>query len=527
MSYILKITSNKDDDVYDIPLSTGIIKKPDYVELYDNMHYEIQLFNDGIEIPYEKLFINKNGLDEQKKNTFEGYFGWVQISVKNQEGVFLSSGYIYIMPKDKKVLEQLHNMVFYITKRSQKIKFPNKIYELFGINSKGINKNFSTVSLLKVILDGYEENYKHFFANSRVKLTNVNVVDNIERLKSFSLDTVSFISTHPQYLAEEKSKTGISYNGKSYLPQKTLVSSSEYSFDNYENRIVLGFLKYIIDQLKTKSFERYQGFAYFCLNALEGKKEVPFNEHSELLKKYCIIYEKYKKLFGFSPETVINTLPQMTHIFKNVHHYRNIYKYMRLFFLGGTICPSPSEKVMWYLDTSSRIYEYYVFLKLGEKIEEAGYTRAEIKPSKRNESFPEYIYYEKGTEKKYLYFQPEIPYADFWDYNCGVSLQRFTPVSFYSDKDSAKEYTPDYVIKTVDKNGNETCEIADAKFSDFNTVRDYYMPPSVFKYLASVEAINGAKISGLTLYYCKGDEKELKEHPTIKKPSVKIVHLSE
>ena len=106
-------------------------------------------------------------------------------------------------------------------------------------------------------------------------------------------------------------------------------------------------------------------------------------------------------------------------------------------------------------------------------------------------------------------------------------MHRFSPSAF-SGKDSTSAYTPDYIIKTVDETGAVTYEIADAKFSDGETVYRRYMPECIFKYLASVkvdeEFAKNSTISGLTLYYCKGEEKD-NSHPTIKNPYVKIVPL--
>ena len=112
------------------------------------------------------------------------------------------------------------------------------------------------------------------------------------------------------------------------------------------------------------------------------------------------MHKRYKNIFGDIQDIDVDYLPSMTHIFKNVKHYQNIYRYMRLFFIGGIISPTEENIVRWYLDTSSRIYEYYVFLKLDEKIENAGYERKEIKTSSGSNLFPQYFYYEKGNKKK-------------------------------------------------------------------------------------------------------------------------------
>lgn len=518
ISYILKICD--DSEIYSFNVSTQPIRETKNISLLDNVPYTITLFEDEKEIPFRKLFINGEEVDSAKKrNTFEGYYGWVKISAETADSTF-STGYISVMPKNKDILNQIYKMIEYIVDRSKKIEFPDSVNDLFGISTSGKNTNFKTEDLLNHILKEYEQNFRHFFNNSRAKLSEVKSVDSIEKLRGFSRDTARFMVTHPQYLAEAKDGP-VSFKDKLFSPLKTLVSSNKKSFNIYENQVVLGFLKHVIEW-NANSEDTLSFKDYFHL-ANEGKK-LEFIDRAELQKKLRLIYDRYKNIFGNIDDVSVDVLPTMTHIFKNVNHYQNLYKYMRMFFVGGIISPSEENAVRWYLDTSSKIYEYFVFLKLDEEISK-NYERKEIRPSVGSDFLPEYICYEKGNEKKYLYFKPEIPFIHSQGFNHGINLQRFTTVSFYTDKESTKEYTPDYIIKTVDEAGNETYEIADAKFSDYNTVREYYMPPAVFKYLASVEAINDAKISGLTLYYCKGDKKEQVEPPTIKNPDVKIEYL--
>ena len=93
-----------------------------------------------------------------------------------------------------------------------------------------------------------------------------------------------------------------------------------------------------------------------------------FGDVTELTVKFRKMYEKYKKIFSNTADITVDSLPQMTHIFKNVPHYRDIYKHIRLFFAGGTINIPDDDKIRWNLVTSAQIYEYYVFLKLDEAL---------------------------------------------------------------------------------------------------------------------------------------------------------------
>lgn len=415
-------------------------------------------------------------------------------------------------------------MIRYIINRSKKIEFPGSVCDLFGINFDGNNRNFKAEDILNSILKVYAENYRHFYNNSRARLTEIKSVDSIEKLTTFSQDTARFIVTHPQYLSMAKDGP-VKFKSNTYIPRKTLVSSNRKSYDIYENRIVLGFLKYL-SNLSTQG-EKFKDAMYIkkMISDPNTETERPeFGDVTELTGKFHKMYEKYKKIFNNTADIAVDSLPQMTHIFKNVPHYRDIYKYILLFFAGGAINIPDDDKIRWNLVTSAQIYEYYVFLKLDEALEKDGYVRKEKNP-RNNAAFPKYFYYEKGDEKKWLFYQPEIVYIGK---PSDINLRRNTKISLggnaKNEESYTPSYTPDYIIKSIDGSGNETYEIADAKFSDFDTVKDYYLPVAAFKYILSVRGIDNAVIEGMQLYYCKGNPKD-DRHPTLEKPYAKIKYL--
>lgn len=504
---------------YRFPASIQPIKKSQKTKVFDNRHYTIKLFEDENEVADCQIYINGEAVDTDIQNTFEGYYGWIKISAKTAAAT-ISTGFIEVVTTDAAVSQQIHKMIQYIVYRLNRIEFPGNVNDLLGISTGGENKNFKTEDLLNRILKEYEENFRHFYNNSRATLSKASSVESIEKLKGFSQDTARFIVSNPQYLAEVK-QGPVKFNKRFFSPLKTLVSSNRKNLDIYENRVVLGFLKHIIDW--REGSESMLSFKDFFHLANEGK-ELVFVEYSELQEKFRLMYQRYKSIFGDIKDVNVDSLPPLTHIFKSVNHYRSIYRYMRLFFAGGIISPTDEDAVRWYLDTSSKIYEYYVFLQLDEAIVNSGYTRNPIKKPSGNNLFPEYFYYEKGKEKKYLYFQPEIIFDGYGD-DKGIHLRRNTEVTL-SGGNSKSPYTPDYIIKDVDANNNEFYEIADAKFSDFSTVQDVYRPKAAFKYLVSVYALNGAKISGLKLYYCKGNDKN-RVPETLQNPYIRITPLKE
>lgn len=525
MSYKLKLT-DKDNSI-EIPLNTTNNSE---IKLYDNLYYTIKLYKDENEIFDPELTVNGKKLDKNKNSpTFEGYFGYIRIGVALPDSGQLTSEYINVITHDEKTYEFVKEMIEYIY--SHWNDFPNKnILEKLGYNIHNSLKNYTPESLLKSIADCYEDNLKLFFANSRTKIIDKQTVDRLERLKHFSSDTLKYIFTHPAQLIEQK--TGISIDGKSYVPQKTLISANSTSLDVHENQVVLSFLKYIIDYLdnpKKWVFEEGEYILGACLHSAITKEEyepLDCTKATDLKNKFKALYRKYRRIFPYVKKIRLNSLPPMTHVFKNIPHYNSIYRHIKLWFDGGGISSVNNEKLRWILMTSSEIYEYYVLLKLNEDIKTGGYELIQEKSE-----FPKFLYYQKGNCKKYLYYQPKIYYLEghkgvYKDDDEDICLRRNTKKSFTSDTTSGTPpYTPDFIIKEVDASGKATYEIADAKFSTFETVREFYRPECGFKYLLSVESTTvNAKISGLTLYYCKGEEIDEYDR-TIKEPFIKISNL--
>lgn len=65
-------------------------------------------------------------------------------------------------------------------------------------------------------------------------------------------ESLRWIARNPDNLVKTDKKTGINFNGQNYMPLKIKTYISQYSYNVYENRVILGFLKYIIDYLENQ-----------------------------------------------------------------------------------------------------------------------------------------------------------------------------------------------------------------------------------------------------------------------------------
>lgn len=525
MEYRLELTEMNSGEKLIFPLHSSRKNNSSDIIIFDDRKYLFKLYCNDIPFSTEILYINGknyfvNDLHTRSCPSFEGYFGWVQISIPMNDDI-LFSPFIQVDTYDTDTYNNVKKMIQYISARIKNSIWENS-FDILGFDESNNHKNFTTESLIQGIIECYEANYKYFFTNSRTRITAEKTIDSFEKIKNISLETLKHICTHPEQLI--KSTKGIKYQGKNYIPQKTLINTNGFSFDIYENQVVLGFLKHISNWLKRRDYIQKDNHFCFedCFLEAFSKEETHSSltqQQIETFSKHIdSLYEKYTRIFGKIQNINIASLPQMTHVFKNIMHYKKIYKYIKLWFRGGAINISEKDSVMWKLMTSSKIYEYYVLLKTDESIKNSHFVLLE-----NETNFPDLLCYEKGKERKYLYYQPRIIFNGSYDDDKGIHLRRNTITSL-SGFDSNMPYTPDYIIKSIDMNNNEVYEIVDAKFSKFSTVRDYHRPQVAFKYLLSVHAINDAKINGLKLYYCKDTEATWYD-PTLKDPYIEIASL--
>ena len=88
----------------------------------------------------------------------------------------------------------------------------------------------------------------------------MSVIERLERIQYVTQGTLSYTATHPEYLRQVNSTQGIFIGNRVYQPQKTETVQNTRSYDIYENRVILAFLRNMID-----SVQSLQGY---CCNLL-------------------------------------------------------------------------------------------------------------------------------------------------------------------------------------------------------------------------------------------------------------------
>ena len=105
------------------------------------------------------------------------------------------------------------------------------------------------LSMLGEVIDTYKREYNVLKHSAQSKPVNSNKIGNFNELRNINVNTMNYIVNHPEELQPVKYNSGIIVNKRYYQPRKTLVQSISYSYDIYENQIILGFLIMVINDL--------------------------------------------------------------------------------------------------------------------------------------------------------------------------------------------------------------------------------------------------------------------------------------
>ena len=204
----------------------------------------------------------------------------------------------------------------------------------------------------------------------------------------------------------------------------------------------------IIDQYIRSSYELYEK----KYRSIKGELLELYNKYSKVLIEYPVI---------------LNKVPEPTAVFLEIHHYRNTFQSMNLWF-GREKDNIPHHNMVLQFSNADKIYEYYcllgivdILLELGfnEELEKRDTYKYNVKYTKFcNTEEANTFYFYKEQMKITLYYQPVI-YSDSNKFDNNIGL-------FRVDKSF---YTPDFILKK-EKDGETTYCILDAKWRNRNAL---------------------------------------------------------
>ncbi|MDO4925913.1 MAG: nuclease domain-containing protein [Turicibacter sp.] len=366
------------------------------------------------------------------------------------------------------------------------------------------------MNLIDRILYTYTMNFPYFKSGLKYRMESSAKIDNFEKLTRINPQTINYIVSHPEQLQQVNYKTGIYIQGYNFQPRKTLVSTGYEDSNIYENRVIIGFLKYIKVYLqmkcalaqeilnensygiekKTNLKKGYILSEEIIKSYITANLNIYISELEEKLKEIKKIYMQYKRVFTCEEES-INRVPKATTIFQNVHYYRNIFIEINGWFSFGEYDLSEEKRILNFV-TADQIYEYYCLLSIFESLNELGYSediskRRSYKYELNSKYFKDTsedntFVFSNGDTEIFVYSQPVI-YSQNSNTTNGITL-------FRTDR---SYFRPDFVIKYVTHKNVSNYAILDAKWRREKTIDFKDM---VYKYVYSISDVsdnNGKK----------------------------------
>lgn len=477
-------------------------------------------------------------LPQDSRLLFTDCYGYVSFEVEciwEDHITYYSSDYLEVLVRSTEVTESLGAMVKYIGRYYD--KYLRADYSLRG--SSGVAGREGKISHLlemcRQVRDAYEQMLPVFKANPYRVIGSAYKVDGIEKLRQATPETLYYMAQHPELLVSTPIETAIQYDGTYYIPRKTLILNTIQNTDNYENRVVIGFLLTVLDcmSLLIADIRRYTDYCRIrhwgegdysssvdAVMHIMGRALI--SQREEALEIYAAIKDLYRVYSSYFPvtEMVVQGLPEPTKVFLEEVHYRRIYKVIQNWFNFGSYDIEQEEYLLPFAGNSS-LYEYYSLFKIAESLERNGFhfePELSIRydypnvpwyvPGGKAEHTNTFIFKKNGDEWMTLYFQPVIYGGAYSEENAnGIGLRRATSLklegtAFPDNRDSF--YTPDFIMKY---NGGEKDRylIIDAKLSRIWTK---LITDLAFKYSFSIRpADKNSELCGVLVLFGKEFDK--------------------
>lgn len=534
-------TSIFSDLSYEINLNAEDIAAVQDVHVYINDVYEQSTYNNGsIRFP---------GRGTSDRKIFLDCYGFVTIglSLIMLDGTekHVTSEYLPVLVRKGQLNEAVEAMVNYVYNHQELLLLNGepKPRNLTGLKESGYKSLAAQIILAEEIATIYESSYGYFKTNSRFRIEKIPVVDHFERLQYVTPATLAYIASHPEQLRPVSSEVGIRINGKIYHPQKTLSLQSVNSYDIYENRVVLQFVRKMVDevmelQARCKQIlqqiphdedynDEYIYSSFFMFAETRRTLEKGVQQLSLLYDKFTKLWSMYQNALLIPTELVTRELlinaPRPTAIFMSVPQYNKVFVHIHQWFNFG-IYDFEKERFMLSFIKISSLYESYLLTKMVAYFEERGYKLNDAKRCSypvatswkyKNTRYINTFCFTNGNTALTIFYQPVVFDTDRKWVN-GVGLYRNNSISVYTGDDDNKSrgghyYVPDYIIK-VERDGISKYLIIDAKFSDVSNVRTHYVKDLAFKYLFSISPIEETDdIIGMCIIYGKCTDAEQRQ----------------
>lgn len=513
---------------YEFRLQHPELEEIQGVQVYVNDLFEPSVYQRGvISFPEARGGVRKLFLD---------CYGFVTLNLillkKDGSQESLTTEYLPVLVRQGQLNQAVKAMVRYVYDRQEELLFNGdpKPRDLGDLRENGYKSLTAQLHLAREIAAFYEENYGYFKANSRFRVEKVPTVMDLERIPAVTPSTLAYMTTHPGQLKPVSGGGGIRVGNRLYQPQKTLSPQNVPSRDIYENRVVLSFLRRMVDQvdlLRSHCLELldhipdqetfdgdYLYSAHFLFAETRHSLETSVEQLNQLYDKFTQLWSGYQQALPI-PLDPLAAKPRPTAVFLSVPEYHRIFLLSHQWMNYGVYDFRRERFLLSFVKLSS-LYESYLLLKMLDYLQDRGYALDALKQCPypvpdnwlyQNTNCANTFSLSNESNQVTVYYQPVIYDTDNSRVN-GIGLYRNNHLPGEgSDPESSQRggryYTPDYLVK-VSQNGGDNYLVLDAKFSDLRTVQNYHVRNLAFKYLFSLSPTSSTgKLKGMAILYGK------------------------
>lgn len=370
---------------YEFQLNCEDLSQINDVRVYINDAFESSTYSNG--------HICFPGRGASDRRIFSDCYGFVELSLtliySDGQECTLSSEYLPVLVRRGELNDSVKAMVNFVYNNQESLLLNGepKPRNPSGLKESGYRSLAAQILLAEEIAAIYESSYGYFKANSRFRLEKTPVVERLERVQHVTQGTLSYAATHPEHLRQVNSTRGIRIGQRVYQPQKVETVQNICSYDIYENRVVLGFLRTMIDSVQVLQ-ERCDNLLNQIPNDEDYSPEYiyssffMFSETRKMLEdgkaQLGLLYEKFTNLWGMYcnalpiPIDQYAAQPRPTAIFMSVPQYNRIFVRIHRWYRFG-IYDFTKENFMLSFIKISALYESYLLTKLLCYFKDRGY----------------------------------------------------------------------------------------------------------------------------------------------------------
>ena len=490
MELIIKINDEE------IPhVSSSCINVMDFQEIQFLLKIEqdesIEVYVEDYILPLQNKIDSPSEYFSIKDKIFRESFGYstVRIYISNE----LKYEVLFNILTDKLKFEQIKDMVLYLLNNNNRVLdicLSRTKLELDNFNDSSPNIE-SVIKLSEDILDIFLSKKGNYSTILKKRLENSK--EFINESNQFNLDPHEIFNNISDIFPSNEI-TSINIKGRRYsldsIKRDTLIDS--YNLE--ENQILIGGIHSIKNTLidiksnlllkDEKEDKLTYEYEYSNLQSFHKKftiDDLYLQVTTDGLSKRIdnILNSVDTILFEFQKKLHINftgyKYPKNTQFVKHSSFYRNIFsKLFEWYNLGNP--DIGINKNLVKLRSTSKIYELFCLYKFIENIYKSGWVVLKFKQHSFFRNFiPEYIKFQKDDNIIELFYEKKVnPISNESQHNDLVYLDHKKISNF-------RYYTPDFIFKKTNIDGDVKYFIFDSKYSSSSTLEKYHVLDELYK----------------------------------------------